>query len=235
MTEREQLIEKIRKLRAKSQDSSTTEQEAAAFAAKVRELMDAHSVEDHELLEKEETEFSTVVYEPKYSDPWRRMLLSAVCALYGCFVVRNTRQEVKNGRVVTKVSFEVSGIEYRIDIAREMFEYLCETTVRLAREYSPVRRTRLDFERGCGERLKERIREMRDDNQNSQTSGSTALAELSLRDKVKLYVAERYPSLKYSKPRSNLKGSGALAGMRAADNVHLGGRLGGGGGGKLLT
>lgn len=152
----EDLIRKIRALRAKAEDSSTTEAEASSFAAKVAELLQQHGLAEAQLVEEEQSPISHERYVHEWTSPARRLLALAVCQLYMVrpIIDRGSRPWILIGR------------PHGVLMVKEMTSYLVKTTTRLSNEWKRANPAapssdRIDYRRGMYERLAERLREMR--------------------------------------------------------------------------
>jgi hypothetical protein len=182
MTDRtDALIDKIRKLRAKAEDSSVTEAEASAYATKVAELLAQHGLDEAALEMPEQSDVAEEQLDDKYmTDPWRRAICLSAARLYFCSgytyqsytrhdPARHPPERNYEGLLlaadrrsfVTQFAFRFVGRRHNAVIAKEMSTYLIATTCRLAlafrREYSASRAEYLDFARGCAARLSERL------------------------------------------------------------------------------
>lgn len=240
----EALIEKLRKLRAKALDASLSEEESALYAAKVAELLAAHGLEMSVLEEKDRQDH--VVHEMAemmYADPWRRSLLVATCELYFCFSFGDSWYDEKSGKV--RRGRTIVGRPHNIVTAREMYAYLEQTTLRLARDYVQnhdgpfteydeyeddepreitARAAQIGFERGCGERLASRLRTMKWDMMERKPKDQ-AVSGLPMLYKTELELSEQYARDKFSLKNARRSGSSinshGRAGARAADGVGL--------------
>ena len=71
MSNREQIIERIKKLLSHSVENGATEAEAVAFALKAQKLIAENDVEDWELGEECKQEVIEATTEKSYSRAWR--------------------------------------------------------------------------------------------------------------------------------------------------------------------
>lgn len=229
-TKLQDLLRKIRALRAKA-ESTNSEAEAAAFAAKAAELMAQYGLEESQLKVEEQSEIThedagtdTKLWE---QNPARRLLVRTLAKLYMCEIVT-----FKDGRMV------VLGRKHNIAMVREMSEYLIKTTLRLAREWR--KRTvasfndATDFRRGCLVRLTERVREMLHAQRHSSAATYTATGnpgnlpalygrEINL---IKAYGSKHF-NLRWVASNTKIKmGAAAAEGRRAADTVSFNKQVG---------
>jgi Protein of unknown function (DUF2786) len=234
------LIRKIRALRAKAQDSSVTEEEAALYAAKVTELLSAHGLTmAHLTEEKRDDGVRHEKYEMQYTDPWRVSLFRAAEKLYFCLSFNDWRLDEKKDKYVRCRT--IVGRPHNVIVLHEMYEYLEQTTLRLARDYardnpSPhetPRALRIGFERGCGERLAQRLLKMHRDQMADapvQVNGNPGNPPALYQNENKLlqtYAAQKF-NLTYKKTRGSDINAHGAAGMRAADGVSLSTQVGSG-------
>ncbi len=244
MTKQEKLIDKVRKLLALSRENAN-EEEAANAASKAQAMMAEHNLSQADVAEKDKSPIARFPYEPKYSDPWRRSIVFAVAKLYMCRALNTGRfvkvRSRKTGgeKCVFKKSFVFYGREHNAEICKEMCDYLFATTVRLATAYGSTRQQRLGFERGCGERLADRVADLYW--QQIKPSNSSNPSGLPVLYKTEGELVEGYIDAKVdvfdTKSRgSDLSSWDSDAGSRAADKVSLNTQVrGSNGGGRLLN
>lgn len=213
----EKTVDKIRKLLAKSRDAGASEAEAAACAERARELMEQHDVTE-DSLDAHVDKFGRLVFEAKYMDPWRKNLGTAVGYTYGCvFLWRPQRRE-----------FLYCGARTAAQVSHDMFKHLERVVMALAAAHrSAVRGGRaeqLSFERGCGERLAQRL-VMMAQRRDQRQGGGTALIIADEFAQVTDWLKEKNPQLREDVPTSKLEGRSAVAGWQAADDVNIGRQL----------
>jgi hypothetical protein len=165
MTDKEKLIERIRKLLALA--NSPNENEAAAAMEKAQSLLAEHNLNMDEVAEKNATGPKvTVDSELKsHSRPWRRQLGTALAKLYFCdYFFSFTYETRKNGFGYQRWDkHNFVGAPHNVAVAKMMFDYLTKTVERLATESAkrvPAKeRSRYvnAFQHGCAGRLRVRI------------------------------------------------------------------------------
>lgn len=150
------VLRKIKALRAKAEDSGTTEQESLSFAAKVAEMMAEYNLAEAQLDIKEQ-EIGEIGHED-YAANWnnspaRRVLAIAVCKLFG------VKPLIRRGK---KDAWTLIGRKHNIIQVQEMTAYLIQTTVRLSNQWKKTSTfgNHIDFRRGCFQRLAERIMDL---------------------------------------------------------------------------
>lgn len=221
------LLEKIRKLKAKAEDQSTTEAESLAFAAKVAELLAQHGLEEAQLDVKDQ---ESILHEDETIKSWnaspaRRVLVGCVCRL---FMVRVLR--FNSGRWV------LIGRKANIAQSRDMTDYLIATVLRLGKEYAKAHpgANSVDFKRGCFMRISERIEELRRRQSDAEkpqfndrgNPGNLPALYRNEQALTKAYMDERWRSGKARAARIR-QGVDAMAGRAAGDRVSLSRQLGG--------
>jgi Protein of unknown function (DUF2786) len=231
------LLRKIKALRAKADDASTTEAESLAFASKVAELLAQHGLEEAQLdVNEQEEQIGHEDYISNWnSSPARRKLAIAVCTLY--FVKPLIR--TKKG-----APWSLIGRKHNIAMAKDMTAYLIKTTIRLSNAYGrehPLGNV-IDFRRGCFQRLSERIMEMyweqaRKDAPKYNAKGNPenlpALYK-SENDLLTAYLRQAFPHTGVYRGKAIKQGSSAWAGRQAGDNISLNQQVGGGRSNHLL-
>jgi hypothetical protein len=234
-TATEALIDKIRKLRAKADDPSTTEAEASLFAAKVAELLAQHGLSESHL-EVDDPDKSAVVSEVWFGDylteAWRRAICNSAARLYFCV---GYSQDV-GGVGKKKRNHVFVGKPHNVAVARDMSDYLIQTTLRLGRTYRQAGRTRtehINFMKGCGVRLAERLNEL----YKAQTASAPQRATNGNPSNLPaLYADEATLVAEYLKAHTKLRDmrghiqvytNGAAAGRAAGNTVSLSAQVAG--------
>jgi len=133
------------------------------------------------------------------------------------------------GRWIRRKKFLLIGKPHNAAVAASMFTYLEKTTLRLAREWMRAhdgeRAEQLDFERGCGLRLAQRLRYMTQEQRAAkakQTYTGTTLPALydSESKAIEEFLSGR--EIGKSKGRgSTINGRGGVAGLQAGSKVSL--------------
>ena len=233
----EKVIERIRKLLAKANDASVTEEEALSYMNKVQELLAQHNLDVSSLEEKEEINIDKTILETPYGHVrWRRELMTAVAKLFFCkgyLLQSNTINSVGHIKPITKFVF--AGREHNRQIAVSMFEYLCKAVVRLSRDFSSDTNARYHFEQGCGRRLTIRVHNKIDETnqpiQHGEKSNLPALysTELALVEDFLSYTKFGKSSSHRMKVTAN-----TMAGYAAADGISLNHQVSGGAANKFL-
>lgn len=258
----DKLLEKIRKLQAKALGTDN-EAEAAAFAAKVQNLLAQHNLDLSDIEQMEEV-FGEEDFGEKYIDPWRRRLAAAVARYYMCEFCNDMIWSDKKKKLVK--SFTIMGKKHNRVVAISMYHYLTTTTVRLASQYAraegkkwleevkewkregysdteakdlagdppTLRRSALGFERGCGERLATRLNTLRAELRSKPNDPLPALIVSELKE-TQVWVDNNI-KLVASK---GLRGSGinehGVRGAVAADTINLNPQVSGSKSGRHLT
>jgi hypothetical protein len=227
MSKLDSIINKIKALQAKAQDSSCTENEQAAFAAKVSELLTKHNL-DREVLNsvsvedlvKSETLSKNLVH------PWRANLGNAVAQLYFCkMLIITVSPTTATSNAKKRLMF--FGKDHNRVVAISMFEHFEKTIKRLATEKYTSKGDIDAFERGCGLALASRILEVYDSMRKPQPTidkSVPALFESELQV-VENWIRDKY-QIKPTKSRSyDVHSDAARAGLQAAENIPINNQL----------
>lgn len=164
MTNQEKIIDKIRKLLAKA-NGTTNEAEAAVFAAKAREMMIQHQLDQTDVEQDAEgsPEIDVTYVEVKYDTPWARQLCYWLAKYYLCGMYRSRR----TGSI--SAAYVIVGRESRRAVVAEMFEYLQKTVYRLSNVAARVavdngviyesrsQPYKHNFQKGCGSQIAYRL------------------------------------------------------------------------------
>jgi hypothetical protein len=228
----------MRALLAKARGTEN-EAEAAIFMARVAKMLQDHNLQEADIGGEDATEpmIQRTVSSVDWN-PWRIEIADALANLYfGKIYITRELYKDKLRRAVVLV-----GRPHNLDIAESMIEYLTKTTLRLAKEYSRDRKEVLQFEKGCGMRLAQRVWALARASQQpapqvTYQPGQTTLPALY---KTELELATSIVDgicggavARASGHRG--RGSAIAAGARAGDTVSLGGQIGGKAGQRMLT
>jgi hypothetical protein len=150
------LARKIRALMAQASDPGIGEIEAAAFMAKVQELLVKNGLSMADVAKDDEVERGDITgqeFAEAWKSPSRKNVLRAVCRYYMCEAIGPARAGQR---------WTIIGRPHNVVVAVSMTDYLINTTIRLSNEYAKGRpdRNRIDFRKGCMSRLCERLYEM---------------------------------------------------------------------------
>lgn len=121
MSNREQIIERIKKLLSHSVENGATEAEAVAFALKAQKLIADNDVEDWELGEDCKQEVVEVMTEKSYSRAWRSFLACAIADNFRCKAIQSGRYVGNSSRRKTFITF----VGYECD-AKDELEKQCQ-------------------------------------------------------------------------------------------------------------
>jgi hypothetical protein len=233
-----ELLRRVRALRAKAEDPSVTEAEAAAFTAKVAQMMAEHGLEEAQLTVEEQSgvEHETTVMD--WDSPARKLVAVEVCRLYMVRLILPSRRGQP---------WALIGRKHNILMARDMTDYLIGTVKRLSKRWKKENfgsgADMIDFRRGCFERLAERLRELHEAQAraarpayaaNGNPSNLPALYESENR-LLKAYVDKNF-NVRKASIRGLRVGAAGMDGRRAADGIGLSPQIktGSGGAGAML-
>lgn len=122
MSNREQIIERIKKLLSHSVENGATEAEAVAFALKAQKLIADNDVEDWELGEDCKQEVVEVMTDKSYSRTWRSFLARAIADNFRCKAIQLGRYVGNSSRRKTFITFV--GYECDAKAASIVFDHL---------------------------------------------------------------------------------------------------------------
>lgn len=133
MSNREQIIERIKKLLSHSVENGATEAEAVAFALKAQKLIAENDVEDWELGEECKQEVIEATTEKSYSRAWRCFLAATVAENFRCKAIQRQRFTETGSRRKTFITF--IGYECDAKAALMVFEHLYAVGNKLGKEH----------------------------------------------------------------------------------------------------
>lgn len=216
MTDREKLIDKIRKLLAKAKGTDNQD-EAAVFAQKAHELLLRNEL-DLDEIQAEGQEVSEKVigtrHKPRYDTPWFRGLAVSVAKYYMCGMVR-----YKIGGQRGTETYAFVGRESRTLVAAEMFGYLEKTIYRLSNEASNVGVIRRNFQKGAAVNMAYRISRMMEKVKTDNPGNLPALYDQAAAEIQDFFAKEKVKTLKTR--ALELSGPGYHAGVAAANNISM--------------
>jgi hypothetical protein len=242
------MLRKIRALKAKADDPSTTEAESLAFAAKVAELLGNYDLEEAHLNIGKEEEAAPVGHEDYVaknnwnSSPAKRVLVMAVCKLY------NVSPLVRSGQ---GQPWTLVGRKHNIVMVKDMTDYLIKTTVRLSSEYVKAEKAKMalnvstwslnalapsavDFRRGCFKRLAERLHDLYLETArkeqpvyNGTNPGNLPALYMHEGKLRQAYIGVHWPRAGTMRPQRVKQGYSAMAGRAAGDSISLNKQVGG--------
>jgi hypothetical protein len=233
-TQQDSLIKKIRALRAKANDKSVTEAEAALFAAKVQELLAAHGLSITDLGSDQVEEEKIGGQSHKWDgSPARQVMFRSVCLFYMCTAVGPGRKGDP---------WTIVGRPTNVMVALDMFDYLLKTVIRMSNEYARLNpgANKIDWRRGCMTRLAERLREMhaaeKAKPQERRVGGGAANLPALVVDEgraVKSWMSANMHT-QPGRATSIKHGADAARGRSAADGISLHRQVGGGSGRLMI-
>lgn len=225
MTETETpIMRKIRLLMAKAQGTNN-EHEAAAFAAKVQDLLLEHGLavsdigtaDPHAPRERVGEHATPGDGKNFLKSPARKALLFAVCKFYMCQYLR-----WGSHRVV------IVGKKSNAEVAASMMQYLLDQTVSLSnrygRDHGLTTAAVTDFRRGCMLRLCDRLDKLRYERElaaKTPTGNTGNLPALFVdeTEQVKAYMSTL--KVRVGRPMNIKQGQHAMAGRSAAERISL--------------
>ena len=221
----EKILSRIKALLAKARGTEN-EHEALAFSTKAQELLATYNLTEADLEIDGKAE-AAIRSHMETSDinacAWRNRLWLAVAKLYFCDVYMQTTWVGDKER-----KFPVFvGREHNIAVAVEMSKYLISTTLRLAAQFSKERAVRLNFEKGCGLRLVQRIYQMVDQLTLPQGDGSGLPALYASEELlIEKFYTSRGLTISPARKSKISAGLGYSAGHHAGGKINLGAQVG---------
>ena len=213
MTDKESIIDKLRKLLALGDTSrGATEAEAQAAMAKAHELLAAHNLTmadieapGGKIEEVIQDEISTTM-----KDSWRDIVWTAVGKTFFCFVAKY---------VGTK-RMAIIGRPADVAATKMMAKYLTETAERLAAASSEDVRFKNAYRLGFAHRIAKRCYEIVQERTSANTPGSKELVPLySAREsEIKEFINEKIPN-SYVTQGTNKASHSSYAGYAAGDSA----------------
>ncbi len=225
------IAEKIEKLLALSQSSN--ENEAAAAAAKVAEMLTQHNITLADLAKSPVEPIEAATIEQfKKNVPWKLFLLQAIAEANYCRALsRFSRHSLKQAVVI--------GRPTNILVVQQLYEYLVQAVDRVTKEALAApknsvsgdsRRTFANnFRKGCAIRLKERLEAKRRQIESEGIPGTATQSSvsalvcrsLSERETSAINVYLSQSGIAISQTKSQISGDGYAAGIEAAESIGL--------------
>jgi hypothetical protein len=233
-SKRAKVLDLVRKLMAKANDSAVTEAEAMLYAEKANALLAEHNLAISEIeTEAVGPEFITDTTMTE-SAPWVRTLANSTAQLYFCsyYYTYNHASFKDMHRFV--------GAPHNVEVAKMMFMYLFETVRRLAKqgaERMPTRAEKISyiasFKIACaarlGQRIRERIAALRK-GEAKGTDGKNLPALNNLYEEtqrlLKAFLEQAVPDMRNKSQRMQARHfQGAMEGRTAGGNIGLDAQL----------
>lgn len=158
--EREDILTKLKKLRAMAEDASDHNETAAAAAAeKMRKLMEEHAVAEHELEDYKSLERVGLDYGQKYFDKWRLWLMHEASLSCGTYMIYFRKGDNKR--------FRIYGRPHACEATWEMFKFLEGQVVRISREMYDVTKLQRQAQKGLALGVAQKMQGSRDLDQSN--------------------------------------------------------------------
>jgi hypothetical protein len=235
--EREKIIDKVRKLQAQADDSSTTEQEAQAFAAMVQRLLLKHKLAMSDVQASGETQEPVGEHWVNYKDAgiktvnsrvlWQILLAQSVSKAYFCEVLTVHRS---NRLILVGKKSDAEVAEYVLTTLIRSVDKMSHAATRRAVKRG-IRRARYreSWIRGFVQRLDRRLEDELAQAMSDESQGTDCTALVVVRKEHKA-VADFMALQRYGKG-ARLRGfgnsmnmEGYREGQQAANNVDIHGR-----------
>lgn len=233
---------RIRALLAKSRDPASSENEAASAASAAERLLARHALTMRDVDRPSILEHKTGI---RYLEPWARNIAVHAARLYGCEplvteeFVAGTSRKTGTPKTIRYRSVSVYGRAVSAEVAVGMISYLISTVVRLSREYSSERKDQLGFQRGCGERVADRLYSLRMEQENRAESqegrgDGTSLVVVE-QSEAREFLENSMQLRKMRRTESNTRSRAAHAGWDAGAGISIGGQVGGSSDRRMLN
>lgn len=210
MSDREKVIDRIRKLRALAEDGSVNNEEAAAAAAmKMAKLMQEHAVQEHELADPASLERVGHDFQQKYFDQWRRWLIGECALTCGAKPIYFRKARPPFVRVYGRPTACLA--------TWEMFKFIEGQVVRISREMYSVTKDQRQAQKGLALGVAEKLHDHRQADQDNPANLPVVL-EAEMAEEA---AFEAEPSLRTMKKKAVKWTYEAENGRRNADRVNL--------------
>ena len=208
----EDIIRKIKALIAKAQ-STNSEAEAMACAAKAQELMAKHNLTETQV---SDDAIGELPKNKRIADEWRRWLAASTARLFNCsLIITHFEREWKNGGRGYDKCWSFVGRQGDRVTADLMTDYFIGAVVRLANEHrKEVKGGQQEwrmFAKACALRLSKRIYEMAEKSADRRV---LAIVEKHIEEDMSLTNGRKSKAI-------TLSGSSARAGYNQANSIGL--------------
>lgn len=212
MTDRDKILDKIRKLRdlAEGEGNLNNEEAMANAMRKMAELMHKHAVEEHELDDVGNLERGPSDFEQKYFDQWRRWLIGECALTCGAHPIFYRKSRPAFVRIYGRpAACEATWI---------MFKFIEKQIVRISREmYSSTKDSRA-CQKGLALGVTERLHQHRE----MDESNPAHLPVVQEHKMSEAAMREAETGVRKIKSRKNMQWSAAAQnGLNNADRVQL--------------
>lgn len=214
MTEKEKIVEKIRKLLALSE--SNNEHEAMLAMENANKLLMKYNLEMSDINQIDLNEMvEDSIISGKRLMAYKTSLLSSVMKLNNCEVIIHNR--VRGEKIVKAL-----GKKHSIQVSVSMYEYLTITMEKLSKKEKGINSNsfRLGFAHAISQKVNEIIKE-RNKKQNEFDVACTALV-IQEKALVKKFMKEKYPNIRTTTTKSSFADQASyMAGRTAGQSVSL--------------
>lgn len=217
--DREEILSKIRKMKALVEDPTGNEHEQATAYRMMQAMLVKYQVELHELGQIEDDQVVTIEVEvPERIRPWRKILSGAIAHGMECEVI------ITHGRTRKKVLMFM-GHASDVEVAIYLFEMLSTELQRCGHKTWADKDMHLvvsknKFMNGYGIATSREIKTRLVEARKEAVEESDCTAMVVVRgDEVSKYVKQKFPMLKFGRTKSYKHGE--LDGMIKGQNVSL--------------
>jgi len=214
MTDKEKIVDKIRKLLALSESSN--EHEALLAMENANKLLMKHNLEMSDVSEVDLNEMiEDDIISGKRIMTYKTNLLNSVMKLNNCEIIVHNR--VRGEKIVKAL-----GKKHNIQVSVSMYEYLIATMEKIAKKerVSNLNSFRIGFAYSINQKVNEIIRE-RNKKQNEFDEACTALVVVE-KALVKKFMREKYPNIRTTSTKSSISDQASyMSGRSAGASVSL--------------
>lgn len=227
MTEREKVLDRIRKLLSLATSSNRAESQLAMMRA--QELLNRYQVDEAELDRGKVESFSHFI-KRKRVPKWQVSLMNIVARNNFCLFVWGGNYQVpinEDDYDDLAVPMEIIGRKSNVEVTKMMFDYLVGTANRLVKEYCSKhgRSAKRPFLYGFVSEIHERLKQTK---ASWTEAEKTALIRIENQDKadIEKFIKENGRDLRLSSGRAKKISDHTISGMNSAKSVNLSRQMG---------
>jgi hypothetical protein len=220
MTDKEKIVDKIRKLLALSE--SPNEHEAMLAMENANKLLMKYNLEMSDV--SESVDLNNIIENNILSGmklaSFKTNLLSAVMRLNNCEIIIHNR-------IRGEKTIKALGKRHNIEVSVSMYEYLNSTLDRLSSKRDK-RLNSLSFKLGFAHSISQKVDEILRERNKKQNEFDTQCTALVIQEKalVRNFIKQQYPNLRTISTSASVSDrQGYMAGKMAGDSVSLNGQI----------
>lgn len=231
MTDKNKIISRVKKLLAMANDVGSPE-EAVIAARRARSLMDKYQIKEFEVEQfKDKSKFGTVRNEKayRYTPQWMEFLGHKVAEWNDCQMRKSYDYDApltRGGQLHPHVTMTFCGLEADAITAKAMFEYFCDTIIRLSKNqgFGSNARAHNSFKLGATVEVLRRIDKIIED-RKEEMSKNTGTGLVVVKQQL---VEAEFGVQRFRKVRMNSNDPFAeMSGREAGKKINLHTQVGG--------